>query len=99
MVPGLDAIDPSSQPNTPRRRYSRQRAGRQRPLKDGYLGKVLAAKQSLAGNHQLAFVRLIPTIDQCAACIDRLGRARAARQQLLSQIGAAYAAGAVVILG
>lgn len=67
------------------------------PLKDGYLGKVLAAKQSLADSIS-ATVR--PILSTSAGDASTAWAAREQlRQQLLNQIGAAYAAGAVVVFG
>ncbi|MEM7481907.1 MAG: peptidoglycan-binding protein [Acidobacteriota bacterium] len=65
------------------------------PLEDGYLGKVLAAKQSLADSISSTVRPVLTT----SATDDSTWFAanEKLRQQLLNQLGPAYAAGAVVI--
>ena len=67
------------------------------PLKDGYLGKVLQAKQSLADN----IAKTVCPILSTSATDDSTHwtASEKFRQQLLNQIGAAYAAGAVTVFG
>lgn len=67
------------------------------PLKDGMLGKVLSAKESLADSISGAMLPILST-----SADDRASLAAAAekfRQQLLNQLGAAYRAGAAVVFG
>jgi len=65
------------------------------PLKDGYLGKVLQAKQSLADSISSTVLPILST--SLADSSTQWAAKEKLRQQLLNQIGAAYAAGASVI--
>ncbi len=67
------------------------------PLKDGYLGQVLKAKQSLADSISATVSPILSTsaTDPSTAWAAR----EKLRQQLLNQIGTAYAAGAVTVFG
>ncbi|MBV9774528.1 MAG: LysM peptidoglycan-binding domain-containing protein, partial [Gemmatimonadetes bacterium] len=67
------------------------------PLKDGYLGRVLAAKESLAGSISAS---VLPVLSTSAEDDSTLWAAREKlRQQLLNQLGAAYSAGTVTVFG
>ena len=67
------------------------------PLKDGYLGRVLAVKDSLAASISASVLPVLSTSANDASSLwfaqEKL------RQQLLNQIGAAYAAGTVTVFG
>lgn len=67
------------------------------PLEDGYLGRVLAAKESLAGSISAS---VIPVLSTSAGDDSTLWAAKEKmRQQLLNQLGAAYTAGTVIVFG
>ncbi|MBT2117094.1 LysM peptidoglycan-binding domain-containing protein [Dyella sp. LX-66] len=67
------------------------------PLIDGYLGKVLAAKQSLADSISAS---VAPILSTSADDSSSLWAAQTTlRQQLLAQLGPAYAAGATLVFG
>lgn len=67
------------------------------PPKDGYLGQVLKAKQSLADSISAT---VSPILSSSATDSSTAWAAREKlRQQLLNQIGTAYAAGAVTVFG
>lgn len=67
------------------------------PLVDGYLGKVLAAKQSLADSISAS---VAPILSNSASDTSSLWAAQTTlRQQLLAQLGPAYAAGATLVFG
>lgn len=65
------------------------------PLKDGYLGKVLQAKESLADSISSAALPILST--SLADSSTQWFAKEKLRQQFLNQLGAAYAAGAAVI--
>jgi hypothetical protein len=65
------------------------------PLKDGYLGLVLQAKESLANSISSAVEPILST--SLADSSTRWFAQQKLRQQFLNQIGAAYAAGAAVV--
>ncbi len=71
--------------------------GTQDPLKDGYLGKVLEAKESLAASIASAVRPILST--SAADSATQWAAEQCLYQQLLNQIGSAYASGAVVIYG
>jgi LysM repeat protein len=67
------------------------------PLEDGYLGRVLGAKESLAGSISAS---VIPVLSTSAGDESTLWAAKEKmRQQLLNQLGAAYTAGTVIVFG
>lgn len=65
------------------------------PLVDGYLGQVLAAKRSLAGSISASTAPILSTSADDAST--RWAAESALGQQLLAQLGPAYAAGATVV--
>jgi len=65
------------------------------PLKDGYLGKILQAKQNLADSISSTVLPILST--SLADSSTQWAAKEKLRQQLLNQIGAAYAASASVI--
>src|SRR5262249_40082074 len=67
------------------------------PLKDGYLGKVLNAKESLADSISTNVKPILSTSPTDDSTL-RSAKEKL-RQQLLNQLGAAYAAGAVTVFG
>lgn len=67
------------------------------PLKDGYLGLVLQAKESLADSISGAAEPILSTSQ--ADSSTRWFAQQKLRQQFLNRIGAAYAAGAAVVYG
>jgi len=67
------------------------------PLKDGYLGKVMKAKQSLADNISATIEPILST--SATDNSTQWAASEKLRQQMLNQIGAAYAAGAVIVFG
>jgi hypothetical protein len=71
--------------------------GTQDPLKNGYLGKVLEAKESLAASIGSAVRPILST--SSADSSTQWAAEQCLYQQLLNQIGSAYASGAVVIYG
>jgi len=71
--------------------------GTQDPLKDGYLGKILQAKQSLADSISSTVTPILSTSAGDSASI--AAAQEKFLQQLLNQLGAAYNAGAVVLFG
>ena len=71
--------------------------GTQDPLKDGYLGKVLEAKESLAASIASAVRPILSTSADDSAT--QWAAEQCLYQQLLNQIGSADASGAVVIYG
>lgn len=65
------------------------------PLQDGYLGKVLNSKRSLADNISST---VKPILSTSASDISSISTAaEKIKQQLLNQIGAAYKAGATIV--
>jgi hypothetical protein len=74
-----------------------QLLGTEHPLEDGYLGKVLAAKRSLAGSISASVAPILSTSAGDAST--RWSAETTLRQALLSRLGPAYAAGAVVVFG
>lgn len=69
--------------------------GTKEPLVDGYLGKVLAAKQSLADSISATTAPILSTSADDAST--RWAAEAVLRQQLLAQLGPAYTAGATVV--
>ncbi|WP_266156565.1 lytic transglycosylase [Dyella silvatica] len=67
------------------------------PLVDGYLGKVLAAKQSLADSISATMAPILSTSADDASSL--WAAQTTLRQQLLAQLGPAYAAGATLVFG
>ncbi|HEX8640831.1 MAG TPA: hypothetical protein VF704_06710 [Allosphingosinicella sp.] len=67
------------------------------PLKDGMLGAVLAAKESLADSIGGTALPVLSTSETDAST--QGAAAEKLRQQLLNQLGAAYRAGAAVVFG
>jgi hypothetical protein len=94
----LDAIDTFlSGPSSTSVFVLDQLLGTADPLADGYLGKVLAAKQSLADSISATSA---PILSSSVADASTQWAAQATlRQQLLAQLGPAYTAGATLVFG
>lgn len=94
----LDAVDTFlSGPTSTSVYLLDQLLGTSDPIVDGYLGKVLAAKQSLADSISAT---MAPILSTSADDTSSLWAAQTTqRQQLLAQLGPAYAAGATVVFG
>ncbi len=67
------------------------------PLENGYLGKVLAAKRSLADSISSTVEPVLTTSASDASTAWAANEKM--RQQLLNELGPAYAAGAVIVFG
>lgn len=72
-----------------------QLLGTSNPLEDGYLGKVLVAKRSLADSISATSAPILSTSADDASA--QWAAQATLRQQLLAQLGAAYAAGATLV--